>query len=286
MRTFFDCIPCFVRQALDTIRRVTDDEAVHEQLLREILPALGKIDMHQAPPAMAQRIHRLIRKLTGTEDPYRDIKDHFNQLALEVYPKLKKQVEDSDKPMEMAVRFAIAGNIIDLGVKSHLPDSDIHDTIKQAMTAPLTGNVAEFSEAVANAQDILFLTDNAGEIVFDRLLIELLPLEKVTVAVRGFPIINDATMVDAEVAGLTTLVEVIDNGTDAPGTVLRNCSESFRKRFDRADFIISKGQGNYETLNGEDKDIFFIFKVKCPMVARDTGYQIGSQILQRSTPIS
>jgi len=283
MRTFFDCIPCFVRQALDSVRMVTDDEAVHERLLREVLRAASQMDLRRSPPEMGQYIHRLIRELTGRDDPYREIKDRFNRAALEIYPRLKVRVEHSSDPLETAVRLAIAGNVIDLGVNSHLEERDVREAIDHALNASFDGDVEAFAEAVLRAKDILYLADNAGEIVFDRLLIERLPLEKVTVAVKGFPVINDATMRDAEVAGLTGLVEVVDNGSDAPGTILEDCSEGFRRRFDRAGLILAKGQGNYETLSTAEKDIFFILKAKCPVIARDLGCPVGSPVLGRSS---
>ena len=282
MRTFFDCIPCFIRQALEAVRMITSDEAIHERLLREVLRVLGEMNLRQSPPAMAQRIHRLIRELTGQADPYREIKDRFNRLALDLYPQLKVQIEGSGDRLEMAVRLAIAGNVIDMGVNNHLTDEHIHEAIDHALKTPFDADLASFREAVSIAKNILYLADNAGEIVFDKLLIEQLPLEKVTVAVKGLPIINDATMADAETAGLTELVEVIDNGSDAPGTILDDCSEAFRQRFDEADLVIAKGQGNYETLSDVDKDIFFILKAKCSVIARDLGCQVGSLILRRS----
>ena len=282
MKTFFDCIPCFVRQSLDSVRMITPDEAIHEQLLREVLRALGEMDLRQSPPAMGQHVHRLIRELTGQADPYRRVKDRFNRLALDIYPRLKARVECSTKPLEAAVRLAVAGNVMDLGVNSHLDEEHVHEAIEHALKAPLDGDVEAFGQAVSSAKDVLYVADNAGEIVLDRLLIEQLPPGKVTVAVRGSPVINDATMVDAEQSGLTELVEVIDNGSDAPGTILGDCSEAFRRRFDGADLIIAKGQGNYETLSEADKDIFFILKAKCPVIAEDLGCRDGSLVLRRS----
>jgi len=139
-----------------------------------------------------------------------------------------------------------------------------------------------FSEAVNQAGEILYLGDNAGEIVFDRLLIERLPRAKVTFAVKGSPVINDATMEDAEAVGLTELVNVVTNGSDGPGTILESCSPQFRERFDRADLIVAKGQANYESLSDVDKPIFFILKAKCPVIARDLDCEIGEMILRRS----
>ena len=193
------------------------------------------MDLRQSPPVMAQRIHRLIRELTGESDPYRVIKDRFNRLALDVYPELKARVERSADPLETAIRLGIAGNVIDMGVNNHLSDEQVHEAINHALAEELDGGAKVFGMAVSAAKDILYLADNAGEIVFDKLLIEQLPLEKVTVAVKGSPIINDATLEDAETAGLTGLVDVIDNGSDAPGTVLDDCSEDFRRHFDEAD---------------------------------------------------
>jgi len=281
MKTYFDCIPCLVRQALDSARLVTDDEALHERLLREVLQTASKMDLRQSPPAMSQRFHRLIRDLTGESDPYRQIKDWFNGFALGIYPRLKVRVRCSVQPMETAVRLAIAGNVIDMGVHSYLNVSDVHDALEHALTSPLDGDVEGFSEVVSDAEHILYLADNAGEIVFDRLLIEQMQMKKVTVAVRGSPVVNDATIVDAQAAGLAERVEVINNGSDAPGTLLHECSEAFLRRFNNADLIIAKGQGNYETLSDVDKDIFFLLMVKCPAVAKHARCGVGDVIVRR-----
>jgi len=232
---------------------------------------------------MAQKIHQLIRKLTGVQDPYRRIKDRFNRLALQMYPELKNHVATSADPLETAVRLAIAGNIIDFGVNSDLEESHIEIIIAESLTAPLDMGVLEdFKQAAAQAENILYLGDNAGEIVFDRLLIELLGCKRITLVVKAGPIINDATIEDAIDTGLSDVVKVIDNGSDAPGTILRSCSESFRRRFNEADLIIAKGQGNYETLNNADKEIFFILRAKCPVIARHLGCEIGSLVLTKN----
>ena len=283
MKTFFDCIPCIIRQTLGSVRLVTQDETVHKRVLREVLRAAAEMNLEQTPPEMAQWIHRRIREHIGQSDPYRQIKDRFNRMALKLYPMLREWIEDSDKPMETAVRLAIAGNVIDFGVNSQLSETQVRESITHALSASLDADVEEFSRAVSDAQQILYLTDNAGEIVFDRLLIERIPLEKVTVGVRGFPVINDATMTDAEDTGITELAEVIENGSDAPGTILADCSDGFVERFNKADLIIAKGQGNYETLNEVDKDIYFLLKAKCPVIAADIGCQMDSLVIRRST---
>ena len=280
MRTFLDCIPCFFRQALDAARLATSDESIHEQVLREVLDLTKGMDLHQSPPAMGQHIHRRIRELVENPDPYRHLKQRHNQLALELYDLLEPVVHHSGNPLETAVRLAIAGNIIDLGVKTSLSDTDIVKTIQQSLNEPF--NHSELKQLRAdtdNAIDILYLLDNAGEIVFDRLLIEQLPTKKITAVVKGSPIINDALMEDAVSVSLTKIVTVIDTGSDAPGTILETCSDAFRSRFKQADLIIAKGQGNYETLSDIDKDMYFILKAKCPVIASDLDCPVGQMIL-------
>jgi len=243
----------------------------------------SEMDLSQSPPAMAQKIHRLIREITGISDPYLDVKNRFNKLALQMYPELKQRIDTSTDPLETAVRLAIAGNIIDFGVNSAVEPSQVERTITESLTDPLDRESLEtFKHAVSQAEKILYLGDNAGEIVFDRLLIEQLPREKITFVVKGGPILNDAVMEDAQIVGLTDVVEVIDNGSDAPGTILMNCSEPFRRRFDRSDLVIAKGQGNYETLSDVDKNIFFLVMPKCSVLARHLGREIGSLVLSGS----
>ena len=283
MKIFLDCIPCFVRQALDSARLATDDEQIHEKVVREVLRLSADLDMSQSPPEIGQKIHRLIRSLVGSDDPYYRVKKQFNSLALKLYPDLRKQIISSNDQFETAVRLAIAGNIIDFGVKSSLSESEVKKTINDSLSGYLDPEqVQNFKNAVIEAEKILYLADNAGEIVFDHLLIEQLPIEKITVVVKGSPVINDATIDDANVVGLGRIVEVIDNGSDGPGTILETCSQSFRDRFEDADLIIAKGQGNYETLSDLDKNIFFILKAKCPVIARDLGCEVGEMILRKS----
>jgi len=281
METTLDCMPCFVRQALDAVRMVTDDIDDTGRMLREVLLEMSQMSTHQSPVVMAQRIHRLVRQLAGDVDPYRDVKDRCNLMALGLYPRVEEMVRGSSEPLEMALRIAIAGNTIDFGPHQHVDEKHVDEAIAHALKSPLNGDLAGFIDAILRARSILYLTDNAGEIVFDRLLIEQLGPERVTVGVRGMPILNDATMADAEVAGLTGLVEVIDNGSDAPGTLLDDCSEEFRRRFDEADMVIAKGQGNYESLNDAGREVFLVLKAKCPVIAAQLGYPVSSLVVKR-----
>ena len=284
MKTFFECVPCFVGQALKAVRLVSDDEGIQEDVLRAVLAAAPKMDFSISQPVMGQQIHRIIRNMVGNEDPYFDIKQRSNALILKLYPKLKARVESSEDPFETAVRLAIAGNIIDYAVNTELEEPEIHQVIEDALRVqiPLL-RLDEFRRAIAQANKILYLADNAGEIVLDRLLLERLPREKVTFVVRGCAVINDATRADAQEVGITELVEVIDNGSDGPGTILETCSDDFCRRFNEADVIIAKGQGNYETLSDVDREIFFLFRVKCPVIARDTGEELDNMVLQKSS---
>lgn len=283
MKIFLDCIPCFVRQALDAARLATGNEQIHEQVIREVLVLAKDIDMSQSPPFMGQQIHRLIRELVGIEDPYQKIKKHFNEFALKLYSELRKLIILSEDPIATAVRLAIAGNIIDFGVNSPLQELNLETAISESLIAKFPGaQLKSFQDSMVKAGEILYLCDNAGEIVFDRLLIEQLPYEKITVVVKGKPVINDATMKDAELVGLPKFVEVIDNGSDGPGTILESCSQYFHDRLACADLVIAKGQGNYETLSEVNKNIFFILKAKCPVIARDLGCEVGEMILRRS----
>jgi len=283
MKIYLDCIPCFIRQSLDAARHATDDVNIHEKVVCGVLGLANNLDMSQSPPIIGQKIHRLIRELVGVDDPYHGVKQQFNNIALKLYSKMRHLVIESEDPLETAVRLAIAGNIIDFGVKSQLQEEELEETINKCLSEVFSGSrIEDFRSAINEAENILYLADNAGEIVFDRLLIEQLPIEKITVAVKGSPVINDATMQDAEIAGLPKIVEVIDNGSDAPGTILESCNQSFRNRFEKADLIIAKGQGNYETLSDVNKNIFFILKAKCPVISRNIGCEVGEMILQKT----
>jgi len=283
MQVYLDCFPCFLRQTLDAVRFVTDDEKIHETVVRQVLELVRRMDARQTPPAIGQQIHRLIRRVTGNADPYRQQKHDSNLLAMKLYPRLKACIRGSNNSLETAVRLAIAGNVIDFGIYTSLGERDVMEAIDSALADGWdTGRLEEFAQAVSNANEILYIGDNAGEIVFDQLLIEELPYEKVTFGVKGSPVINDVTMEDVEMTGLTGLVKVVENGSDAPGTILGDCSVGFHERFERSDLIIAKGQGNYESLSETGKDVFFILKAKCPVIAADLGCDMGQMVLRRN----
>ncbi|MGM0489424.1 MAG: damage-control phosphatase ARMT1 family protein [Planctomycetota bacterium] len=282
MKTLLDCIPCVIRQSLHAARSVTADETIHERIVREALRSVSETDLNESPPALGQRIHARIRELTQTADPYREAKTRQNQAALAMYPDLSRRVKEASNPLEVAVRLAIAGNAMDLAIMREQRESDIRESVTAALEEPWDGQIKQFAHAIEHASHILYLADNAGEIVLDRLLIEQLSPENVVLAVRGAPVINDATMADAEIAGITDVVAVIDNGSDAPGTILADCNDRFLRHFSEADLIISKGQGNYETLRESARPVYFLLRAKCDAVARDLGCSVGQMILRPS----
>jgi len=220
MKTFLDCWPCFLKQTLDACRMITDDVTIHRRVLKQVLQRINEWSFEQSPPQMGREIHRIIREETGNPDPYREVKDSYNRFALELLPKLRKRVENSTNSFETAVRLAIAGNIMDLALIDPVCEKLVLETIEDTLTRVLSVNhIEDLRQSISGATSILYLGDNAGEIVLDRLLLELMPLQKVTFVVRGSPVINDATIEDAEKAGLKEFVSVMDNGTDIPGTV-------------------------------------------------------------------
>jgi uncharacterized protein with ATP-grasp and redox domains len=283
MRTAFTCYPCLVRQAVQSAARATTDTGVQREIVDAVLRHLLDLDHRTSPPQVAQATHRLLRKHTNGTDLFAAEKQEYNQRALDMLPRLRTAVEEATDPFEMAVRLAIAGNVIDFG--AHQSGFDLDAEVETAMTTELRADaVADLRQAIGAAGTILFLGDNAGEIVFDRLFLEtLLPLTtaETTYVVRGAPILNDATLDDAHAVGLPEIVRVIDNGSDAPGTVLDEVHPEVRALFSNADLVIAKGQGNYETLSDAPRPVFFLFKVKCPVVAEDVGLEMGQPVLAR-----
>jgi uncharacterized protein with ATP-grasp and redox domains len=280
MRVHLDCFPCFLRQALIALRLGTKDPDLQERILKDTLADIRRADTRKPPAITTTFIHRTIRERLG-EDPFKTIKRRYNRLALELLPPLSDLVEKGEDPLRTASRLSIAGNVIDFGIFTSI---DIEGTIARSLDGPMAVDHYDmFREAVSAAENILFLADNAGEIAFDRLLIEVLVSRgrEVTAVVKGSPVINDATREDAGDTGLTEICAVIDNGSDAVGTVLEWTSPELQSRFRKADLIISKGQANFETLAGQDAPVFFLFQAKCDVVAKELGLPRGAMLLKQ-----
>lgn len=281
MNTFLECLPCLVRQTYEAVSFATADETLRERLLREALKDLSEIRIDQSPPHMATLIHRMIREKTGCADPYRAVKHESNRAASALYWQMKGMVQSSGNPFATALRLSIAGNVIDFGAPGRPDNDDLPEVIADAMSCRLFGVSPELlQERAKSARNVLILGDNAGEIAFDRLLVEELSPWRCTYVVKGSPVINDATIDDAAESGMLKLTRVINNGSDAPGTILEWCSPEFQEIFMAADVVIAKGQGNFETLSGNKRpDLFFLLKAKCPVIARHIGCEHGDFVL-------
>jgi len=281
MKTSLDCIPCFFRQALFAVRAATQDVAMHKELLDRVGSLLPDIPLDSSPPEIAVMVYGAVSEVTGLADPFRTIKQESTKKALALYPALKHRIQTSENPLLTAVRTAIAGNVIDFGAN---PSFELELEVDGLLQKPLGINHFEaFRDRLQASDWILYLGDNAGETVFDRLLIET--MDKPTVyAVRDAPFINDATEEDAEMAGLSSVAQIVSSGCKAPGTILERCSDTFRKTFRKAPLIVSKGQGNYESLSEESGPLFHLLKVKCGVIAGILGAPEGSFVLMQASP--
>ena len=285
MPSSLDCSLCLMRQSLEAARFATPDQEIHEEVIRQVMNLVLDLGFQTPPPIIGQQIHRTIRALTNNPDPYLKVKQVFNELMFSRIDHFRELIANSNDPFDTAVRLAIAGNSIDFAIRANLEAKDIDTAIEQALTQPINGDVNELRQTIEKANKILYLADNSGEIVCDRLLIEQLLPKDIVACVRGFPVINDAMLDDAEQVGLTEIVPVITNGNDALGTVLEQCSPEFMAIFHDADLIISKGLGNYETLICYDdkqlpQTVAFLFKAKCSFIAQFSGTQLGDCVVR------
>ncbi len=292
MRVHPDCFPCFFRQAVIALRFFSETffegpsgQASHDErfeaVMKGIMPELQKADLSKSPAHATTFMHRRIREILGA-DPFKKVKADYNRLAMQACGRLSGLVTSSPDPLFTASRLAIAGNIIDFGIFTSI---DIDATVRRALDGPIArDDYAHFKNEVEKTGDILYLVDNAGEIAFDRVLIEVLKKmgREVTVVVKGSAVLNDATLEDARETGITDICRVIDNGSDCIGTILGMTSPAFREAYDRAGMIVSKGQGNFETLMDEDREkkIFFLFQSKCEVVSRELGLPLKSMLLK------
>ncbi|WP_202709788.1 damage-control phosphatase ARMT1 family protein [Sporosalibacterium faouarense] len=283
MKISHQCIHCLARQAIEIAEEATSDKKVQEKIIRKSLEELGKIEFHETAPEIAFRMHQHTKSITGIDDPYKKLKEQYNEIAEEIYERIieEKWLDNADDRFDMACRLAIAGNIIDFSVGLELEYDDIVKSVEDSIKHEIYGSgSSSLKEAVGRAKKIMFIADNAGEIIFDKFLLEELPMDKVTYAVKGSPIVNDATMQDAISSGVVNLVKVIDNGHSAQGTILKDCSSEFINAFNEADLIISKGQANFETLSDiKDKPIFYLLRAKCGSVASAIGCQRMDYVL-------
>lgn len=267
MKTELECLPCFFGQVDRTLHYAGVNGSRGRGIRRRAEAIIERAPLDEVPARTTTLIHRMLREATGV-DPYRSVKETYNRIALDMLPALRNRAAAFGDRLEGGVRAAVAGNVIDFGIYESI---DLNRSIDESFRLPLSpAPFRSFAAKVSSSQRILYLCDNAGEIVFDRVLLEVLRAmgKEVTAVVKGSPVINDATLDDARMAGLHESARVIDNGSDGIGTLLETCSGRFLDEYRAADLIISKGQANYETLMQEgDERVFFLFKVKCRVVA-------------------
>jgi uncharacterized protein with ATP-grasp and redox domains len=284
MKTYLDCIPCFIKQSLEATRMVTVDKTVHAQVMKEVLKYLQTLSFDTPPPVTSKKVHAIVRKITKCDDPYKTVKDQSNIMAEKLYPQLKEMIHTSNDSLLTAIKFAIVGNAIDFGsVMRFNVKTMITDSLKKRI---INTAYPRFKKVLTNAKNILYLADNAGEIFFDKLLLEELATrnKEITYAVKANPILNDATFTDAKKAGIESVAKVIsadaDQDESSPGILLKTVSKEFLEHFNQDDLVIAKGQGNYESLNEVKREIFFLLLVKCPLVAQDMDTKMGDLIFR------
>jgi len=277
-----ECIHCIIRQTLSTLNLATNNDRLKKKALAEVLSYLAHLDYKLSPPQHGKFIYDIIHRITGNYDPYASLKTAYNQAVLAAYDDVKNMVRQQANPLKAAAKLAAAGNIIDFGPSDNKPR--IEAIVNELQEEWGIDDSDQFVRELAPARDVLYLADNAGEIVFDRLFIEIMretfPREKMnfTVVVRGAPVINDATMEDARQVGLTEVARVIGNGDSTPGTVLSAVSDEVRRLMKRADLVIAKGMGNFETLTDVQRNIYFLLRIKCAPVARLAGAEVGKLV--------
>jgi len=274
-----ECIICAINGILNLFKNGLLDIKYQEEILRRILKYYSEVNYNQLTIAAGKEVKKIIQEVSGNPDPFKPLKDEYNLKALEYYNKYENAIKNDINPMDKALRLAIAGNIIDFG-PTH--DFDIYKKIEEVFKDEFAvDDSKELFEEIKKAKSILYLGDNTGEIVFDKLFLEVLNHPNVTFAVRHSPVLNDATLEDALFIGINKLAKVITNGDNAPGTLLNSVSEQFLEHFNSADLIISKGQGNFEGLSHiTNKNIYFLLTIKCELIAKNIGVKKGDCIVK------
>lgn len=282
-----DCIPCALRFALREAKVFTDNKELHKKVLRETLRIIMDSDWNETSLNLGFRIHTAVRKILGSRDPYSKIKKEVNDLALKMYPELKKIVEKSGDRVKTALKLAIAGNILDFGPYE---SPNLRKAVEKVLVKEFAVNdYPIFRSKALESETVLYFHDNAGEIVLDKLLLETLieergkPYKRITLVVKGGPFINDATPEDVVYVGLDKLpnarINTMFNGEE--GTGPRPDSSEIKEWIRSHDIVISKGQGNFEAFE-EEKDLFFLLMAKCYPIADAFGVKPEEMIIRYS----
>lgn len=280
MNTHLECIPCTVSSYLRLVDSGVIPSEKQEELMRRMLGFLAETDYKNSPPEMGAELHRMIRASLGDPDPYLKIKEKYNQMMLDLYPSFRQMVVESATPFETAMRLAIGGNVIDFGAKYQF---DVMDTIHAALDSELAiDDSDQLQQALKSARKLLYIGDNCGEIVMDKLFLEHIDVEDKTFVVRGGPVINDITINDARLVEMDNVARVVTTGDDSPGAVWERSSKEFRSLFMEADVVISKGQGNLEGLiEVKHKNVYFLLVTKCELIAERIGTLKGGFVVKK-----
>ena len=284
MKTQFECIPCIINSYLRLVETDVIPESRQEPILRKLLKYLSRVDYDQSPPMLGRMLQRMIRESLKNPDPYHQLKQNYNHMILDLYPSFKEMVDSSKDPFDTALRLAIAGNVIDFGAKYQF---DILDNINRVMAHKLAIDDSCFlRDELEHAQTLLYIGDNCGEIVLDKLFLETVDVPQKYFVVRESPVINDITLDDAKMTGMDKTAMVITTGDDSPGAVWETASKEFRDHFINADVVISKGQGNLEGLIDVPHDhLYFLLVTKCDLIAERIGTKRGDFVVKRGTVI-
>lgn len=283
MKISYECGPCYLRQAREAMDLATDDDDLKIELMGDIFQFLTTtFKKGTNSNKTGSYIHNLIKTKTNCEDPYINEKKMGNEIALKYLPLAQDILKDNDS-LENRVKIAIVGNILDFGA------FELTDDIEQLISEALAKNLAVkdielFEESLEKHDKVLYLVDNTGEIVFDKLLMSKIKEYDldITIAVKSEPILNDACMEDAISAGLDEFGEIVDIGAGTVGYVDSEISDEFREIFNAHDFVISKGMGNYEGLTEidlSDKEVYFLLCAKCNTISRDIGVNLKDMLI-------
>jgi len=281
MQSFVDCIHCYLKQATNCMTLAGVDEETQCRVLFALMDDIKLLDRESTPAENSSEILLKAYKLINNNDPYKEIKAKSNALALEMYPHLKKYLEQSENRLYDALKIAAAGNIIDLGINKSF---DLDASLEQCLhTGFSRSDFALFQKKLNEVDRLIIIGDNSGEIVFDRLLAEELSRmgKNVTYIVKGGPIINDATEEDALQAGIDKIAAIVTTGSNYLGALLHKISPEARSLLERAELVIAKGQANFESLEHEELArgrIFFLLKIKCECVGKVAEAALGDVV--------
>ncbi len=280
MKAVVRCLACFVRQGARAAMLSTDDPALQHKALNETMRRIQGLSLDASPALLSDVVYAAVREVTGVADPFAALKDETNQHALALLPELRRKIETAADPLHTAIKVALVGNVIDLGIEHPYDlDRDLATILGSDLTVD---HYADFARLLIDCRKLLYVCDNSGEIAFDTLLIERLKsFTEIVASVKSGPVINDATMKDAQDVGLCDLVPVIETGAAAVGVDWTRASDEFKRAFDTADIILAKGQGNIETLDERPEEIFFLLKAKCNVIAEALGVREGDTLFLR-----